>query len=89
MTRIAQPAVVIALLMSDWRERHSRYSPTTQSVIDAEDGEHLLVDGLGGLLDQRVRPAPHGARVPRPLPQRVRGADTAVASMNSPLATVL
>ena len=33
ITRIAQPAVVIAAPMSDWRERQSRYSPTTASVM--------------------------------------------------------
>ncbi len=33
MMSSAQPAVVMALLMSDWRERHSRYSPTMARVI--------------------------------------------------------
>ncbi len=42
---------------------------------DAEDAEHLLVDGLRGLLHQRVRPAPHRPRIPGALPQRVRRAD--------------
>src|SRR5262245_11024433 len=31
--RTAQQAVVIALLMSDWRERQSRYRPTTPRVM--------------------------------------------------------
>ena len=32
ITKMAQPAVVRALLMSDWRDRQSRYRPTTHSV---------------------------------------------------------
>jgi hypothetical protein len=32
MTSTAHPAVVIALLISAWRDRQSRYSPTTPSV---------------------------------------------------------
>lgn len=42
---------------------------------DAEDAEHLLVDGLGGLLHERVGPAPHRPRIPGALAQRVRGTD--------------
>ena len=33
MTRIAQPAVVIAAPMSAWRDRQIRYSPTMPSVM--------------------------------------------------------
>jgi hypothetical protein len=42
MTRMAQPAVVIAALMSDCRERHSRYMPTTARVIAPNTVNTLL-----------------------------------------------
>src|SRR4051812_31158702 len=88
MTRTAQAAVVIALDRSDWRERHSRYSPTMGSGIAPDTGKNLSYTPRGAFSTSGSA-QPHivdGSQA------RSRSAFDApmmlVATMNSPLATV-